>query len=180
MDHLTWRLVAILGALISTSALTGASLYEESVLDTVWPHKPDIVRPTVGGANRKRFWIPADLVAIVSLLAAAWAAWPVTDARVAVLVGVVFYAINVGVSVAYFVPELLRVERVGTQPDAPSSRTWVRRNRWRGAIFVCTNVALVSRLPRWLVLTNDTYCLKREAKKRKMIRAGLRRADALI
>ena len=30
MDHLTWRLVAILGALISTSALTGASLYEES------------------------------------------------------------------------------------------------------------------------------------------------------
>jgi hypothetical protein len=33
MDHLTWWLAAILAALISTSALTGASLYEESVLD---------------------------------------------------------------------------------------------------------------------------------------------------
>lgn len=40
MDHLTWRFAAILAALIATSALMGASLYEESVLDRVWPRKP--------------------------------------------------------------------------------------------------------------------------------------------
>ncbi len=142
MDHLTLRLAAILGALISTSALMGASLYEESVLDLVWPRKPDIVRPIEGGANRKLFWVPADLIAIISLLIATWAAWPVTDTRNAVLVGVGLYAINIGVSVAYFVPELLKVERMGAQPDDPSSRTWVRRNRWRGAIFICTTVVL--------------------------------------
>ena len=120
----------------------GASVYEESVLDPVWPGKPEIVRPIEGGANRKLFWIPADLIAIVCLLTATWAAWPTADARDAVLVAVGLYAINIGVSVAYFVPELLKVERMGIQPDDPSSRTWVRRNRWRGAIFICTNVAL--------------------------------------
>lgn len=55
MDHLTWRLAVIPRALISTSALTAASLYDESVLDSVWPRKPDIVRPIVGRANRKPF-----------------------------------------------------------------------------------------------------------------------------
>jgi hypothetical protein len=142
MDHLTWRFAAILGALIATSALMGASLYEESVLDRVWPRKPNIVRPIEGGANRTLFWVPADLIAITSLLVATWAAWPATDTRVAVLVGVGLYAINIGVSVGYFVPELLRVERIGARPDDPLSRTWVRRNRWRGAIFVCTTAAL--------------------------------------
>jgi hypothetical protein len=142
VNHLTWRLAVILCALISTSALTGAALYEESVLDTAWPRKPDLVRPIEGGANRKRFWVPADLVAIVSLLTATWAAWPVSDTRHAVLVGVGLYAINVVVSATYFVPELLRVERTGTPPDDPSSRSWVRRNRWRGAILICTSVAL--------------------------------------
>ena len=142
MDHLVWRLAAILGALISSSALAGASLYEESVLDLVWPRRPDIVRPIEGGANRKLFWVPADLIAILSLLAATWAAWPLTDTRNAVLVGVGLYAINVGVSAVYFVPALLKVERLGTPPDDPSSRAWVRRNRWRGAICVCATAAL--------------------------------------
>ena len=142
MDHLTWRLAAMLAALVSTSALMGASLYEESVLDLVWPHKPWIVRPMEGGANRKLFWVPADLIASTSLLVAAWAAWPAAATRYAVLVGVGLYAINIALSVAYFVPELLKVERTGTRPDDPASRTWVRRNRWRGAIFVCAAIAL--------------------------------------
>ena len=142
MDHLAWRLAAILSALICSSALAGASLYEESVLDLAWPRRPDIVRPTEGGAIRKLFWVPADLIAIISLLAATWAAWPIADARNAVLVGVGLYAINVGVSTAYFVPELLKVERMGIPPDDPSARAWVRRNRWRGAICVCATGAL--------------------------------------
>jgi len=148
MDHLTWRFAAILSALISTSALMGASLYEESVLDLVWPRRPDIVRPIEGGANRKLFWIPADLIAIICLAAATLAAWPVTGTRNAVLVGVGLYAINVVVTVAYFVPELLKVERNGTEPDAASSRIWVRRNRWRGVIFICITVALSIALAR--------------------------------
>jgi hypothetical protein len=148
MDHLTWRFVAILSALISTSALMGASFYEESVLDLAWPRRPDIVRPKEGGANRKLFWIPADLIALICLAAATWAVWPVAGARTAVLAAVGLYAINIVVSVAYFVPELLKVERHGAEPDAASSRTWVRRNRWRGVIFVCITMALSIALVR--------------------------------
>jgi hypothetical protein len=142
MDHLTWRFAVLLSALVSTSAVTGAALYEESVLDTVWPHRPDIVRPIEGGANRKLFWVPADLVAVISMLAATWAAWPVSDARDAVLFAAALYVINAGISAVYFVPALLSVERIGTAPDDPASRAWVRRNRWRGALLFGTTVAL--------------------------------------
>jgi hypothetical protein len=151
MDHFIWRFAAILGALVSTSALTGASLYEESVLDPAWPGRPDLVRPIEGGANRKRFWIPADLIALVSLAAATWAAWPVPEIRNAVLVAVGLYGINIAVSVVYFVPELLKVERLGAEPDAASSRIWVRRNRWRGVIFLCITGTL-SLATAWLAL----------------------------
>lgn len=120
----------------------GASLYEKSVLGLVWPRKPDIVRPIEGGANRKLFWVPTALIAITSILVATWTAWPATDTRAAVLVGVGLYAINIGVSAGYFLPELLKVERIEARPDDPSSRTWVRRNRWRGVILICASVAL--------------------------------------
>jgi hypothetical protein len=138
----TWQFAAILGALVSTSAITGAALYEEIVLDLAWPRRPDIVRPIEGGANRKRFWIPADLVAIVSLSAATWAAWPLADSRNAVFAAVVLYVINIVISLTYFVPELQKVEKFGAQADAPSSHIWVRRNRWRGVILVSSTVAL--------------------------------------
>jgi hypothetical protein len=147
----SWQFAAILAALVSTSALTGAALYEEAVLDLAWPRKPDIVRPIEGGANRKLFWIPADLLALVSLAAATWAGWPASESRKAVLVAVGLYAINIVVSLAYFVPELQKVEQLGVQPDAISSRIWVRRNRWRGVILIGTTVALslaLSWLPR--------------------------------
>jgi len=55
MNHLTWRFAAILSALVSNIALMGDSLYEESVLDLIWPRRPDIVRPIESGANRKLF-----------------------------------------------------------------------------------------------------------------------------
>jgi hypothetical protein len=76
MDHPTWRLAAILAALVSTSALMGAPLYKESVLDLVRPRKPSTVRPIEGGANRKLFWVPADTIASTCLLVATSAAWP--------------------------------------------------------------------------------------------------------
>jgi hypothetical protein len=75
---------AILAALISTSALTRASLCEEVVLDLVWPSKPWIVGPIKGAANRairKLLSVPADLIASTGLLVAAWAVWPAAATR---------------------------------------------------------------------------------------------------
>ena len=51
MEYVGWQFVA----LIVTGCLIGAGIYEQSVLDTAWPHRPSIVRPVEGGANRKLF-----------------------------------------------------------------------------------------------------------------------------
>jgi hypothetical protein len=67
MDHFTWRLVALIAALIVSGCLTGAGIYEQSVLNIAWPRKPSIVRPVEGGANHKLFWVSANIVAIVAL-----------------------------------------------------------------------------------------------------------------
>ena len=69
------------------------------------------------------------------------------------LVAVGLYAINIALSVTYFVPELLKVERIGTEPDAASSRIWVRRNRWRGVIFIGITAALSLALARLTVIS---------------------------
>ena len=142
MDHLTWRPVAILAALVSASSLMGASLYEKSVPDLVWPLKPWIVRPMEDGANRRLLWLPADLIASTSLLVArTWAAWPAAGTRYVGWPELPSMQLILQVSVAYFVPELLKGERNGTRTDDPASRTWLRRNRGRAAIFVCTAIA---------------------------------------
>jgi hypothetical protein len=78
-DHLTWRPAAILAALAATGALMGASLYEDSVLDPVWPRKPSIVSPIEGGATRKLFGVDPDIIASTSLVVATSAAWPPRD-----------------------------------------------------------------------------------------------------
>lgn len=142
MDHFTWRLVALLAALMVTACLTGAGIYEQSVLDTAWPRKPSIVRPVEGGANRKLFWVPANIVAILALLLAVWAAWPVAGARNASLVAVGLFAVINAMTVAYFAPAVLRMEKVSAPPDDPASFAWVRRSQWRTPLSLGVNVAL--------------------------------------
>ncbi len=142
MDDFTLRLLALIAALIITGGLTGAGIYEQAVLDSAWPRKPAIVRPIEGGANRKLFWVPANVVAVASLLLALWAAWPVMAARNAALVAMGFFAIINTVTVAYFAPAVLRLEKASAPPDDPSSLAWVRRSRWRTPLSLCVNIAL--------------------------------------
>lgn len=142
MDEFTGRLAALIIAQTVTGFLTGAGLYEQAVLDLVWPSKPSIVRPAEGGANRKLFWVPANIIALVALILGLWAAWPVLYARHAMLAALGFFiAINV-VTVAYFGPAVLRVEQVSAPPDDPSSLIWVRRSRWRTPLSLGINVAI--------------------------------------
>src|SRR6266481_4735723 len=98
MGEIPWRLAVLIVALIVTGCLTGAGIYEQLVLDTAWPHKPSIVRPIEGGADRK-------------LLLALLASWCVASARYATLVAVGLFAVVDLVTVAYFGPAVLRVEK---------------------------------------------------------------------
>lgn len=142
MDHSAWRLIALLVALTIIGCLTGAGIYEQSVLDTAWPHKPSIVHPVEGGANRKLFWVPANIVAILALFLALWASWPVAGARNASLVAIGLFAVINVVTVAYFAPAVLRVEKVSPPPDDAASSAWVRRSRWRTPLSLSVNIAL--------------------------------------
>jgi hypothetical protein len=142
MDHSAWRLIALIVAFTVTGCLTGAGIYEQSVLDAVWPHKPSIVRPVEGGANRKLFWVPANVAAVAALLLALWAAWPIAGARNATLVAVALFATINAVTIAYFGPAVLRVEKLSVPSDDPASLAWVRRSRWRTPLSLGVNVAL--------------------------------------
>ena len=142
MEHTHWRLAALIVALIVTRCLTVGCIYEQSVVDTAWPRKPSIVRPVGGGANRKLFWVPANIVAIVTLLSALVAAWPTASARYATLVAVGLFAVINLVTVAYFGPAVLRAEKSSPPPDYPSSLAWVRRSHWRTPLSLGVNAAL--------------------------------------
>jgi hypothetical protein len=142
MDHAMPRVAILLLALVVSGCMTGAGLYEQVVLDPAWPRTPSIVRPSEGGANRKLFWVPANIVAVLVLLVALWAAWPVAAARNAALIAIGFFAIINAVTIGYFGPAVLRVERYSVAPDAPSSLRWVRLSRWRTPLAIAVNIAL--------------------------------------
>jgi hypothetical protein len=90
MSDLTMGLVAVFNALIATSFLIGAGWYDQAILDTASPSNPAIVRQVEGGANRKLFWIPANIPGDATLLATLWASWPGPAGRAASLVAVGF------------------------------------------------------------------------------------------
>jgi hypothetical protein len=142
MEPTSWRLAAILFALTVSAFLTGGGLYEQAVLDTAWPRKPSIVRPAEGGANRKFFWVPANIVAAVALLLAVWSAWPVAAARYAALAALGLFAVINAVTISYFAPRVLRVEKESVPPDDLSSYCWTRLSRLRSPLSLGMNAAL--------------------------------------
>jgi hypothetical protein len=142
MDPFEARLEILIVALVVSGMMTGAGLYEQSVLDTAWPARPDLVRPSEGGVNRKHFWVPGNVVAIAALLAAAGAAWPIPKARYAVLAALGLFALINLVTVSYFGPAVLRVERVAPPRDDPASSAWVQRSRWRTPLALAVNAAM--------------------------------------
>jgi hypothetical protein len=89
--------------LASSGALMGASLYEESVLDLVWPRKPSIVRAIEGSTYRKLFGVPADIIASTSLWSRLRRLGPPPVLAMLLLAAVGLYAINIAVSVVHFV-----------------------------------------------------------------------------
>jgi hypothetical protein len=147
------RMFVVLLALLATSMLAGAGVYEQVVLDPAWPARPDIVRPTNGGADRKRYWLPSNILAVVAMSAAIWAAWPVPSARSWVLgAAVCSLVINVA-TVGYFAPRVLRVERDGVVPNDPRSTRWVALSRWRTPVAIVLDLCLIAAVLR-LALAN--------------------------
>lgn len=137
------RIFIVLLALLATSMLAGAGVYEQLVLDPAWPARPDIVRPANGGADRKRYWVPSNVLAIAAMIAAIWAVWPVPSARAWVLCAAACSLVINVATVTYFAPRVLRVEQDGISPNDPSSTRWVVLSRWRTPVAIILDFCLI-------------------------------------
>ena len=122
--------VAIAAALACASV--GGGLYEFSVVDPVWPRRPDLVQPARGGISRKRFWIAIHVAFEVVLIAALVAAWSQPAVRNCLLVALASHGVMRLWSAFDFIPKALAFEKAepGTISEA-AARAWTARSRLR-------------------------------------------------
>jgi hypothetical protein len=144
-----WNPSLILIALtaLTACAIVGAGLYENLVVDPVWPRRPNIIQPAAGGITRHRFWVPAhttfELLLVVSLIVA----WGRPEVRAALLVALVCHAAVRTWSLTYFVPKARRFER--EEPDAVDQAAairWTRRSRFRLPLELVVCAAMLAGL----------------------------------
>ena len=136
------RLVILEISVVAVSALLGAGVYEQTVLDPAWPAKPSIVRPAEGGVSRKRFWVPGNITVVLALLASVWASWLDARSRLASIIALALFLVINAVTVLYFAPAVLSVERDGIEADALASRRWVALSRLRTPLALGVVVSL--------------------------------------
>jgi len=136
-------IVALASALALASV--GGGLYEFSVVDPVWPKRPDLVQPARGGISRKRFWISIHIAFEVTLIAALVVAWSQPAVRNCLLVALASHAVMRIWSGFDFIPKALAFEKAdpATVSEA-AARAWVRRSRLRLPLDLVTCAALLS------------------------------------
>ena len=135
--------VALAAALALASV--GGGLYEFSVVDPVWPKRPDIVQPARGGISRKRFWISIHVAFELTLIAALAFSWSQPAVREALLVALSSHAIMRIWSSFDFIPKALAFEKAdpATISEA-AARAWTRRSRLRLPLDLITCGAMLT------------------------------------
>jgi hypothetical protein len=122
----------------------GGGLYEFSVIDPAWPHRPDLIQPARGGVSRRWFWIPAHVAFELTLIVALILAWPRADVRVWLWTALASHAVMRAWSAFDFIPKALAFERAEPSTiDEASARRWTRRSRLRMPLDVVTCVAML-------------------------------------
>jgi len=138
---------ALLIVLASSLALIslGGGLYEFTVVDPVWPRRPELIQPARGGLSRKRFWIPAHVAFELLLIASLVMAWSLPGARSWLLVGLGSHAVMRLWSAFDFIPTALAFERAdpGTIDEA-AARRWARRSMLRLPLDLVTCFAMLA------------------------------------
>jgi len=135
-------LTAITAALALISL--GGGLYEFSVVDPVWPRRPDLIQPQRGGLSRRRFWIPAHIAFELSLIAALVATWPQDAIRIWLLVSLASHAVMRIWSAFDFISKALGFERKDASKISEiEARSWTRRSLLRLPLDITTCVAAI-------------------------------------
>lgn len=130
----------LLGITALSAALgVGGGIYEMTVINPVWPQRPDIVHPASGGISRKRFWIAIHVQFELLLIASLIVAWSTPAVRTWLLVAFASHAAMRIWSAFDFIPKALAFERseLGTVSLA-ESKSWVSRSRLRMPLDLIT------------------------------------------
>lgn len=128
----TFQLLPVCAASALACVGIGGGLYEFSVVDPVWPRRPDIVQPDRGGLSRKRFWIAAHSAFEIALIWSLVAAWSVPEVRFWLWIA---FISHVGMRIWSgfdFIPKALAFERRDPQDiSEQEARRWTRRSLLR-------------------------------------------------
>ena len=123
----------------------GGGFYEVSVVDPVWPARPDIVHPARGGISRKRFWIPAHVAFELLLIVSLVLFWSQPQVRNALLVAFASHAAMRIWSAFDFIPKALVFERADPATlTEEQGRHWTRRSWLRLPLDVVTCGAMMT------------------------------------
>ena len=123
----------------------GGGFYEVSVVDPVWPARPNIVHPARGGKSRKRFWIPAHVAFEFLLIASLVLFWSQPQVRNALLVALASHAAMRIWSAFDFIPKALAYERADPATlTEEQGRRWTRRSWLRLPLDVITCGAMMT------------------------------------
>ena len=128
----TWSAASLVLLCFSLAAALGGGFYEHAVLTPLWRKAPpqsfSVIQPGTG-VPLQQFWIPvhaAITVFFVSSLVLAWRDLPV---RQLLLVALASYTVMRAWSGVYFIPEMLKFQRVPLDA-APSADLTARVARW--------------------------------------------------
>lgn len=113
-------------------ASLGGGLYEFSVVDPVWPGRPELIQPDRSGISRKRFWMPAHGAFELTLIASLVITWSQPGVCQWLLIALASHAVMRLWSAFDFIPKALAFECAdpGTI-DAAKARQWTHRSLLR-------------------------------------------------
>jgi hypothetical protein len=123
----------------------GGGLYEFSVVDPVWPRRPELIQPDRGGISRKRFWMPAHGAFELTLLVSIFITWSQPLVRACLIVALASHAVMRIWSAFDFIPKALAFERADPASiEEAKARSWTLRSLWRLPLDLVTSAAMLS------------------------------------
>jgi hypothetical protein len=150
-----WLIFASMGVAL----MLGGGIYESVVISPQWRANPPasfrIIQQSTG-VPLQRFWIPVHTAITVLMVGAITSNWRYSQRRDLLLIAAGSYIVMRLWSAVYFIPEMLRFQKVPLE-SAATPELLSRVTRWttltwlREPLDIITQVCLLVALSRWVV-----------------------------
>lgn len=110
----------------------GGGLYESLILNPLWSKNPpssfSIIQPKTG-VPLQWFWVPVHMLITLFIILSLAFSWPIKTVRRQLLFSLYSYIIMRGWSGLYFIPEMLRFQKISVY-SVPTPELTSRVKRW--------------------------------------------------